>query len=167
MREPDFIYDDCDIPPSCHSERVKRVEESPESRHQVAALTVVPYFGGPFDSLGSTRSLRVTRVGATLGRQGRTRRPGPVYGRLCDAGRSQSQSLILRARRPHHNGVRIRGSGPQPRPKQPPTSWTLRPGGVPGPALCRHSDPERLPSRTMPYLAPSGITMKSVSSSYV
>jgi len=67
LKEPECTCDDGDIPSSCHSERAKRVEESPEGRHRVAVLTVVPCFGGPFDSLGCTHSLRVTAVGATLG----------------------------------------------------------------------------------------------------
>jgi len=67
LRQPERASHDSD-PPSCHSERAKRVEESPEGRHRVAVLTVVPRIGGPFDSLGGTPSLRVTEVGATLTR---------------------------------------------------------------------------------------------------
>jgi len=88
--------------------------------------------------------------GATLGRRGRPRRPVPIH------------EFILRARRPHHNGASIRSREPHPMPNRLPTSWTLRPGGVPGPALCRHSDPAHLPIRTMPYLAPSGRASRSV-----
>jgi len=49
------------------SERVReRVEESPEGRYSFPVQIAIPCFGGPFDSLGGTRSLRVT-VGLSLG----------------------------------------------------------------------------------------------------
>ena len=48
------------------SESDERVEESPEGRDSFPAQIAVPCFGGPFDSLGGTPSLRVT-VGLSLG----------------------------------------------------------------------------------------------------
>jgi len=46
-----------------------------------------------------------------------------------------------------------------PKPKQLPIPWTRRPGGVPGPALCRLPAPVPASLHTIPYLAPSGKTL--------
>ena len=62
---------------------------------------------------------------------------------------------------------RIRARRPQPMPKQPPTSRTLRPNGVPGPALCRRPEQVRITLHTMPYLAPSAKTLFSLCSGSV
>jgi len=94
----------------------------------------------------STRSAALPRSGwqGRVGAMTAQRQIGVFW---CDvvvrASRAQADFegrwAILRTRRPHHNGGRIRSRGPQPKPQRRPTSRTLRPCGVPGPALCRHS----------------------------